>query len=175
MGCYGHTIVQTPRLDAFAEESTLFSQAFSASPVCTPYRSCLLTGKYPSQTGVKHNGMALADGFPTFADYLNDAGYSTYYMGKWHLSGDPQQNRWVPPEKQGGFQHFIGWESHHVDHMQGLIWGDDPDAAIEMKGHETDGLTSMVLDQLKAGLQEPLLSRRFLSSTTSSLLASSRI
>ena len=95
VGCYGHPVVQTPRIDAFAEASTLFTQAYSSSPVCTPYRGCLLTGHYPSQTGVTRNGMALPTDTETLAHRLNAAGYTTYYIGKWHLSGDPQQNRWA--------------------------------------------------------------------------------
>jgi len=150
---YGNPVVKSPRLRAFAEESTVFERAVTTSPVCTPYRACLLTGRYPSQTGVLENGQALPDDAVTFAHLLNDAGYDTHYVGKWHLSGDPQGNRWVPPEQRGGFQHFVGWESHHVDHQAGLIWEDDPEAAIEMAGHETDGLTDLAIKQLHKASQ----------------------
>jgi len=145
---YGNTVVNAPNLERFAEQSTVFSHTLTTSPVCTPYRGCLLTGRYPSQTGVLENGQALPDDAITFAHLLNDAGYDTHYVGKWHLSGDPQQNRWVPPDKRGGFQHFIGWESHHVDHYAGLIWADNPDEALQMDGHETDGLTELAIKQL---------------------------
>jgi len=150
---YGNPIVQTPHLEAFADQSTVFEHAITSSPVCTPYRGCLLTGRYPSQTGVLENGQALPEDSITFAHLLNDAGYDTHYVGKWHLSGDPQQNRQVPPHQRGGFQHFIGWESHHVDHNQGLIWGDNPDEAIELVGHETDGLTDIAIKQLEKASQ----------------------
>ncbi len=147
--------VHTPHLDQFATHSTVFNHAYTCAPVCTPYRACLLTGRYPSQTGVTRNGMALPADTPTIADHLNAAGYNTYYIGKWHLSGDPHRNRWVPPQQRGGFSHFTGWESHHVDHWQGHIWRDDPETAYAMNGHETDGLTTIVLDQLASGLEEP--------------------
>ncbi len=150
---YGNSVVQTPHLEAFAQQSTVFDRAITSSPVCTPYRSCLFTGLYPSQTGVLDNGLALPTDVSTFADHLNNAGYDTHYVGKWHLSGDPQQNRWVPPEQRGGFQHFVGWESHHVDHSAGLIWENDPDEAIEMSGHETDGLTDIAIKQLHIASQ----------------------
>ena len=55
---YGHPLVKTPHLDAFAAESAVFERAITTSPVCTPYRGCLLSGKYPSQTGVLENGQA---------------------------------------------------------------------------------------------------------------------
>ena len=85
----------------------------------------------------------------TIAHHLNQAGYDTHYIGKWHLSGK-QRNWWVPPELRGGFQHFIGWESHHVDHNAGLIWYDDPDNPIKLRGHETDGLTDIVCEELES-------------------------
>ena len=145
---YGHATVSTPHLEQFADESTVFERAISTSPVCTPYRGCLLSGLYPSQTGVLGNGQPYPADVRSLADHLNDGGYATYYVGKWHLSGAPQENRWVAPHKRAGFQHFVGWESHHVDHYAGLIWRDDPADAQVMSGHETDALTDIALKQL---------------------------
>ena len=152
---YGNAIVSAPYLESFAAESTVFERAITTSPVCTPYRGCLLSGRYPSQTGVRQNGQAYPAKAPSIADHFNRAGYATHYIGKWHLSGAPQENRWVPPEKRAGFQDFIGWESHHVDHWSGWIWRDDPDEPIRMPGHETDSLTDIALSQLALALGEP--------------------
>ncbi len=152
---YGHPLVATPNLERFASESAVFERAISTSPVCTPYRGCLLSGLHPTQTGVQNNGQAFPAGRPSLADHLNDAGYATHYVGKWHLSGAPQANRWVPPDKRAGFQHFIGWESHHVDHWDGRIWRDDPDEPMAMPGHETDALTDIALQQLKMAASDP--------------------
>ncbi len=146
---YGHPLVATPNLESFAAEGAVFEQAISTAPICTPYRGCLLSGKYPSQTGVLENGQAFPSDVKSLADHLNDGGYQTYYAGKWHLSGAPQRNRWVPPGQRAGFRHFIGWESHHVDHNAGLIWSDDPDDARKMPGHETDSLTDIAIGQLE--------------------------
>lgn len=151
---YGNAIVSAPYLESFAAESTVFERAITTSPVCTPYRGCLLSGRYPSQTGVRQNGQAYPANTQSLADHLNAAGYSTHYIGKWHLSGAPQENRWVPPDKRACFQVFIGWESHHVDHNSGWIWRDDPDAPIRMPGHETDSLTEIALQQLEAAAAE---------------------
>lgn len=145
---HGHPFVRTPNLDRFAAESTVFDRAITTSPVCTPYRGCLLSGRYPSQTGILSNGQSFPADAPSLADHLNAAGYTTRYIGKWHLSGAPQENRWAPPNQRAGFQHFIGWESHHVDHHAGLIWRDDPNEPIEMPGHETDALTDIALHEL---------------------------
>ena len=146
---YSHRQVTTPNLEDFAAESAVFERAITTAPICTPYRGCLLSGKYPTQTGILENGQAYPAEFKSLADHLNDGGYQTYYVGKWHLSGAPQKNRWVRPDQRAGFQHFVGWESHHVDHHAGLIWADDPQAAFEMPGHETDSLTNIAIEQLE--------------------------
>ncbi len=150
---YGHPVVSTPHLDSFAGQSTVFERAITTSPVCTPYRGCLLSGRYPSQTGVLENGQAFPSDLTSVADHLNHNGYETHYIGKWHLSGAPQENRWVAPHQRAGFQNFIGWESHHVNHYAGKIWADDPDAATEMPGHETDALTDIAIRQLEQAAQ----------------------
>ncbi|MCY3781671.1 MAG: sulfatase-like hydrolase/transferase [Chloroflexi bacterium] len=146
---YGHSVVSTPQLKRFADQSTVFERAITSAPVCTPYRGCLLSGLYPSQTGVRENGGTYPADVPSIADHLKENGYRTHYIGKWHLSGAPQENRWVPPQSRAGFQNFIGWESHHVDHFAGLIWKDDPDSAMNMPGHETDALTDIAIQQLE--------------------------
>ena len=154
LGCYGNPDVHTPNIDRLAREGILFEQAYTASPVCTPYRGTLFTGRYPCQTGVVENGLHIPRSETVLAELFNRGGYHTAYVGKWHLSGPPGSNRWVPPGARAGFQSFLGWESHHVDHWQGLIWEDDPDRPIRMPGHETDALTDMACDRL-AGLSEP--------------------
>ena len=147
LGCAGNPLIKTPNIDQFAKENYNFNSAYSNSPVCTPYRGILFTGKYPSQTKITNNGHELPIGEKLLADYFNEAGYKTAYVGKWHLSGSPHCNRWVPESKRGGFQDFIGWESHHVDHMNGLIW-ERPDRPVLLEGHETDGLTDIAIQRI---------------------------
>jgi arylsulfatase A-like enzyme len=154
LGCYGHPDVHTPNIDRFAREGLVFDRAYTASPVCTPFRGTLFTGRYPCQTGVIENGLRIPHSEVTLAQRLNQGGYHTSYVGKWHLSGPPGGNRWVPPQERAGFQDFIGWESHHVNHWQGLIWEDDPQAPIHMPGHETDALTDLACERL-AMLSQP--------------------
>ncbi len=148
LGCYGAEVA-TPRIDALAEAGVVFNRAYTSSPVCTPYRGVLLSGRYPSETGVNENGIMLPrEGFTPLAAALNESGYSTSYVGKWHLSGKPNGNRWVEPDRRGGFADFIGWESHHVDHRRGLIFEEGP-RPIEMEGHETDALTDIACRRLR--------------------------
>jgi arylsulfatase A-like enzyme len=154
LGCYGNPDVQTPNLDRLAQESLVFDRAYTASPVCTPFRGTLFTGRYPTQTGVLKNGYRIPDEEVTLAELFAEGGYHTAYVGKWHLSGPPGGNRWVPPQERAGFETFIGWESHHVNHWEGRIWADEPDHPLPMPGHETDALTDIALDVLD-GLKPP--------------------
>lgn len=80
----------TPNLDALAQESMVFERSFCTTPQCSPSRSSLMTGFYPSTTGVMGNigaagGNHLAS--QTIGKELQDAGYATGYFGKWHLGG----------------------------------------------------------------------------------------
>ncbi len=83
---------QTPNLDRLAAEGTVFSNAFCTTPQCSPSRSSILTGLYPSKTGVLGN-VGAAGGeplrMPTIGAMLQQAGYRTAYFGKWHLGKDP--------------------------------------------------------------------------------------
>lgn len=102
--------------------------------------------------------MRIPDAENTIAEIMNTAGIYTAYVGKWHLSGKPAGNRWIPPGDRGSFTDFIGWESHHVDHWGGKIWADDPDDVIEMQGHESDALTDIACDKLE---ELSLMDKRF--------------
>ena len=85
----------TPNLDRFAEDAALFERAFCTTPQCSPSRSSMLTGLYPSKTGVMGN-VGAAGGEPlamkTIGAMLQETGYHTAYFGKWHLGGDSTGN-----------------------------------------------------------------------------------
>ena len=93
LGCYGNPDVRTPNIDRFARQGILFERAYTASPVCTPFRGTLFTGRYPCQTGVVENGLHIPRSEVTLAERLKQGGYHTAYMGKWHLSGPPGVKR----------------------------------------------------------------------------------
>jgi arylsulfatase A-like enzyme len=91
LGCED-SFFDTPNLDAFAVESVFFERSFCTTPQCSPSRSSLLTGFYPSKIGVMGN-VGNAGGEPlqlrTIGEELRTAGYHTGYFGKWHLGSDP--------------------------------------------------------------------------------------
>jgi len=88
----------TPNLDRLAAHGVRFANAFTSQPVCAPARSTVQTGKYPTVTGVIHNGLTLKDDERTLAHYFKSHGYQTGYIGKWHLGGTGKKP--VPPERR---------------------------------------------------------------------------
>ncbi len=148
-GCYGNQDVATPHLDAFAETATRFERAYTASPVCTPYRGTLFTGRYPTQTGITDNQRRIPNCETTLADLFNRGGYHTCLVGKWHLAGAPGGSRWVSPEDRGGFQDFVGWESWHWQHWNNTIFDGESQEPVVMPGHDTDGITNFAVERLQ--------------------------
>lgn len=87
LGVHGNPIVRTPHLDAMAARSAVLKN-FYVSPVCTPTRACLLTGRYNYRTRAidTNRGRAMMDPDEvTIAEILKRAGYATGIFGKWHL------------------------------------------------------------------------------------------
>ena len=117
LGCYGATKVRTPNIDRLAAQGRRFTDAHSASAVCTPSRYALMTGVYPHRYG--HNrpvflrtGLIIDTGRQTVADLMKDAGYDTACIGKWHLGfgkGAPDWNGELKPGPlELGFDYYFG-------------------------------------------------------------------
>ena len=112
LGYAGDTNVKTPNLDKFAKESVNFTNAVSVTPVCTPHRAALLTGKYPTSTGMFINDLYLPEEELCMAEIFKTEGYSTAYWGKWHLDGHGRSN-YIPKERRQGFDYWKALECSH--------------------------------------------------------------
>lgn len=106
VGCYNPAVSTTPVLDQLAREGVKFENAFTIQPVCGPARSCLQTGRYPTQNGCYRNNIAMRQDEVTLAKLFNQAGYDTAYIGKWHLAALDEKP--VPKELRGGWGN-TGW------------------------------------------------------------------
>lgn len=121
LGAYGAPNMRTPHLDRLATEGQKWTNFYSQSPVCSPSRAALLTGRLPVRNGmfgspVARAALALpsnaANGLPlseiTLAELLKPRGYATAMIGKWHLG---QQPRFLPTRQ--GFDLFFGIPFSH--------------------------------------------------------------
>ncbi len=137
LGCYGATHLQTPNIDQLAKDGRMFTDAHSASAVCSPSRYALITGEYPVRQGNLYSPIFLEHKLvidtqkETIASVLKKAGYATACIGKWHLGfGNTEPVDWNKPLTPGpnelGFDYYYGVpvvnshppfvyvENHHV-------------------------------------------------------------
>ena len=118
LSCQGATKVQTPNIDQLAKEGRKFSDAHSASAVCTPSRYALLTGEYPIRVNSwgplpTNNKLLIDTKNLTVGKLFQNVGYKTACLGKWHLGfGQKEVNQWEVPLGDGpnevGFDYYWG-------------------------------------------------------------------
>ena len=125
LGYAGDPNVKTPFLDALAKESVNFTNAISVTPVCTPHRAALLTGKFPTTTGMFVNDLYLPSEELTMAEIYKEAGYNTAYWGKWHLDGHGRST-YIPKERRQGFEYWKALECSHDYNKMPYYDNDDP-------------------------------------------------
>lgn len=133
-GHAGDANIRTPNLDRLAGESVNFTNAVSCCPVCSPYRASLITGCYPLTHGVFLNDVCLGTGMVLIAEAFNDAGYTTGYIGKWHLDGHGRSNC-IPPERRHGFQFWKAFECTH-DYNNSHYYADDDTTKRTWDGYD---------------------------------------
>lgn len=146
VGCYGATKVETPNIDRLAEEGRMFTDAHSASSVCTPSRYAILTGEYPyrCRRGMRgrwmpanhESGLRIDVEQYTLGDLFKDAGYATACIGKWHLGFQNSPTDWSEPLRPGpleiGFDYYFGVPKvnsgpPYVYVENDRVYGHDPD------------------------------------------------
>jgi arylsulfatase A-like enzyme len=137
IGAYGSKINQTPHIDRLAAEGMRFDKCYVTNSICGPSRACILTGKYSHKNGFCTNKQRFDGSQPTFAKIMQDAGYQTAVIGKWHLVSEPQ-----------GFDH---WD---VLPGQGRYYSPvflSPEGREIKPGYVTDVITEKSLAWLKEG------------------------
>lgn len=147
----------TPNLMKLADEGVLFENSFTCQPVCGPARSCLQSGVYPTETGCYTNAIALPRDITPLAEYFNNAGYQTAYIGKWHLGSDKFpgvgvhcESTAIPRNRQGKYQYWraadcLEFTSHGYD---GYIF-DESGNKIDFKGYRADRINDFALEYLE--------------------------
>ena len=144
--------VRTPTLDAIAARGAYFASAYCQSPLCTPSRICMLTGRSPLTSGGWANRSYLDPAIPTIASTFTEAGYATCLVGKMHLGGTNQM---------AGFQH------RPYGDLTGLA-GHQPDPLSKRRGgHE---MRSRTADAGLSDLPESILQEQVTVRETVSFL-----
>jgi len=152
----GNSDVISPNIDRLFDEGTHFDTCVSCFPVCTPHRACLISGQYPTTTGVLVNDVALPITGNGFGHALRNEGYNTAWIGKWHLFGnEPLRGKFIPPgEHRHGFDTFIGVNCSH-QYFDGYYYKNDNPERIRFSGYEPDVQTDLAIEFMEQNRAEP--------------------
>lgn len=157
LGYYGSSFYETPRIDELARQSCVFTEAYAASPVCSPSRAALMTGRTPARVGITQwiggSGVARLLDVPYYhglpeSEYalpraLHAGGYATWHVGKWHLGAG------VHGPLAHGFEVNIGGGHRGSPDTYFAPWGIDalPDCAPGT--YLTDALTDHAIQLVR--------------------------
>ncbi len=149
LGCYGDTDARTPHIDRLARDGVRFQNACSTYPICVPFRFTFMTGEYAHTRLVPGIEWAMSPAERTLADELNEAGYDTAWVGKWHLDGMPLGN---------GFDHSYYLRDQNRFFSPNLSFKDDKKLPPVKAGSGFYGTTAIADNAIE--MLEELLSRR---------------
>lgn len=151
-GVHGNPLELTPNFDRMAEQGTHIFHSFTCQPVCGPARSCLQTGLYATTTGCFRNGIPLPPENQTLAHHFRAGGYTTGYIGKWHLAGAEP----VPEPQRGGYQYWLAANALEStsDAYDTLIYNNQNDP-VKLPGYRVDALTDAAIRYIDTHQEQP--------------------
>ncbi len=114
VAAYGNQVLRTPNLDRLAREGALLERFYISAFPCSPSRACMYTGRYAHRHGVIVNDIPLSPQIPSIGQIFRAAGYTTAFVGKWHLGGHMYRDYRLPAEKiakgdGGNWQYKLEW------------------------------------------------------------------
>jgi N-acetylglucosamine-6-sulfatase len=141
MGFLGHPFLQTPHLDSIATQGVHLRNACVTTALCSPSRASILTGLTSHRHRVVDNYNAIAPGMRFFPQDLQQAGYRTAFIGKWHMGGESDAPR-------PGFDHWVSFrgQGSYLPEANGLNVNGQ---RVPQRGYITDELTDYAIDWLR--------------------------
>ena len=136
----GNRVIETPNLDRLAKRGSVFTSATCANPICTPSRAELLTGCSGLRNGVFDFGRTIDSSLPTLPEPFNQAGYETWYCGKWHNDGRPAKHGYAGTNRlyTGGggkwWKPQVDYRGHDVTGYKGWVFRDADDKPLPELG-----------------------------------------
>src|SRR5688572_13457893 len=142
MSFMGHPFARTPQLDSMARNGVHLKNALVTTSLCSPSRASILTGLYTFRHRVIDNNRPIPAGTVYFPQYLQKAGYTTAFIGKWHMGGDSDEARpgfdhWISFRGQGN---YVAPSSDYTLNVNGR--------RVPQKGYITDELTNYAVEWL---------------------------
>lgn len=141
-----------PNLNRLIDDGTFFENCYTCQPVCGPARSCLQSGVYAEKTGCFKNGIALPRNIKPLAEYFNENGYDTAYIGKWHLATGTDYNcetKPIPKDRLGGYRYFRGADVlEFTSNSEGGYIFDENGSRIDFEGYRVDKIIDFALEYL---------------------------
>lgn len=138
--------LETPHMDALANNGVHFENAFVTTALCSPSRATILTGLYMNRHGIVDNNRPIAEGTVFFPGYLQSAGYDTAFIGKWHMGGESD-------DPQPGFDHWVSFAGqgnyYPIDKRGRQSMLNINGERVPQQGYITDELTDYAIDWLE--------------------------
>ena len=132
ISAYGSNLISTPNIDRIANEGAKFNNSFVTNSICAPSRAVLLTGKYSHLNGVLDNNQIFDGEQETFPKILQEAGYETSMIGKWHLKSKPTGfDNWKVLKGQGEYYNPLIIDESGEKNILGYVTDVITDLAIE--------------------------------------------
>ncbi|WP_164103092.1 sulfatase family protein [Candidatus Laterigemmans baculatus] len=135
-----HPFIETPHIDALARRGAVFHNAMVTTSLCSPARATFLTGQYMHRHGVVDNQTPIPEGTATFPQILQQAGYETAFIGKWHMGGSSDAPR-------PGFDHWVSFRGQGTYSPDGQQLNVDG-RRVPRRSYMTDELTEYAIDWL---------------------------
>lgn len=148
----GNPTCRTPHIDAMANDSVYFENAYSSFPLCCPFRASMMTGKHAHAHGMLCNHVPVPLNQKFLPEYMKAAGYHTGWVGKWHLNGGDKYKE-VPKDYHLGFDEFIGYSRGH-HYLNSIYYQGDNPQPYKSDKYEPEYQTDQMIDFISRAVDD---------------------